>query len=89
MANWVGDGWQSDYGPVRDRRGACWYVLRDADGKRAFQQNPNWHLEAGNGPVVKRAQDILPEAFRGAGPMYHDFLACPERYRFLVDPALA
>ncbi|MBE3589346.1 MAG: glucose-6-phosphate isomerase [Firmicutes bacterium] len=85
MCNWVSDGFESLYGPMRAARGAAVYVLDDGLGGWMLSPNPRY------GAVAVRClrAGALPGLDSGAVPVYRALMDSPERFAFLSYPERA
>ncbi len=92
MANWFEKNSQSDYSPIKEKHGACYYAIRNGDGSLKWIKNENY----GDVPELKiyQASDFLNllGKFNIAPtmPMYNlvndlgklDFLKHPQNYQW-------
>lgn len=78
MANWVSTDFVSNYLPFQDKKGACYYLLKDG-----FIKNPSYSSI----PDIRigESQNIPKHGLRGGKDMY-DLIDDIEKLRFLYDP---
>lgn len=81
LANWVYEGFASDYGPVAARGGLAWFWLADPPG---WERNPSY-----SGARLRELPPAPPAllGLRPGEPLYALGTRDPERLRFLADPA--
>lgn len=83
FSNIASSGNRSDYGPIRQRHGLCYYVAKDG-GTISITKNPNYDQVPQ--PKVLRPQECADLGITFHTPLYRQFLAQPSRYFYVGNP---
>ena len=95
LSNWVSTKPISDYVPYTKLHGACYYILKDKDGKILFEKNPNYKEVP---KLIKLRPKELPEfgitfdkPLRDFSLKQLEFLNNPKKYKniFTIEKCYA
>ena len=85
MANWVSNRFKSEYGEIKKKRGAMYYLEEGEDGELEITRNPNY--EDVPGIRVMRPADLIDRfGLERNVPMYSLISEAPEKLDFLNNP---
>ena len=85
MANWVSNRFKSEYGEIKKKRGAMYYLEEGENGELKITRNPNY--EDVPGIQVMRPADLIDRfGLERNVPMYSLISEAPEKLDFLNNP---